>query len=185
MKPRASTLSRLTHGGGPADLRRGLDLALLAREDAAGIDALSALVVTDVIADGEQARAELANLIHRLQGKQRAAASAPARSAPTVMPWVDRLMSWPPPQRTRALALLAAIDLPAGALAPWRDWELAHRPRIARAEASPRAAPLTTAARRPEDLGRVIAGIRARQAGAAPVHRAAPGPRRDRGAGRG
>ena len=59
MKPRAATLARLIHGGGPADLRRGLDLALLARDDAAGADALSALVVTDVIADGEQAKAEV------------------------------------------------------------------------------------------------------------------------------
>jgi len=166
MRPRAPDLKRLIVGAGPPGLRRALGLARLAIDEAAGVDALIALALTDV-PDGGQTSARLANLIRRVFGSDKAAAPAAARSTATVIPWIDRLLSREPVAAARALTLLRTVDL-AGALRPWRAWEEAHGDRLARAHAVADREPFTGGPKL-EDRERIIAGLDRARAALPPV----------------
>jgi hypothetical protein len=161
MKKRAEALSRLVDGAAPGDLRRVLELACLAGESAAGVDALIALLLADVD-HPHHSVGRIGNLLRRLRNAEASAAPAPGRTSVSVLRWLDGLLEREPGDRARALALLAALDL-ARALAPWRTWEAEHGARIARAEAL--VARGIDRVAKMEDLGRLLASIeRARAA---------------------
>lgn len=163
MRPRAALLHRMIEGAGPQGLRRALSLALLAADDTSGVDALIALALTDV-ADVAQTTERLTNLIRRLSDVDKHPASLPARSPETIALWIDRLLVREPGARTRALALLGAVNLPA-VLHPFSVWEAEHGPRVARAAALAARGAVVEGGAKPEDIANVIAGVdRARQA---------------------
>ena len=155
MGARAPALAALAAGTEPEGLRRLLVLAALGEEDAAGVDALLALMRLDV-PDAAQTAARVANLAARLCGSEKAPAPMPARSPGVVLPWIDRLLGREPAERRRALALLPILDV-AGAVAPLGAWEAAYGDRLARAEALTALGP----ERSPEvpHLQRVVAGV--------------------------
>jgi hypothetical protein len=167
MASRAEPLARLIGLADPDELMRGLRLARLGADNPRGADALLALTAVDPV-DPSSTAVRVSRVLAALRGRATPLPPESPRGGQRVLAWTDARLACPPAERDRALAVLAAVDIPA-ALEPWRAWESQHAARVERALAF--VAQGIDRGPSIEHVRRVIAGVMRAQAAMPPVFR--------------